>query len=238
MSILQIAFDREQNKYMIVLQSSNVDFALFNLLFNYGIFSSQIQIDSKSHFNNIRNYADVKVTQDKANITRTTISTDHLSSCYCFLLNFHFGGRPYSYLNHHAKFLNLKISAPNLLAILLGNIVIDIKRILSGKQLSVVRTINIIQLKHLKLFICGGVCQDNDVIRNAFSLLLDPDESTSSLISNLFDKESKYLFDNLSNNTIIINPITYLQTSAELQQARGELIDKIQVDYVILNSFM
>ncbi len=105
--------------------------------------------------------------------------------------------------------------------------VIGIKNTLSNKQRSGVGTINITEFKYLKLFICGGVCKDTDVIRNAFSLLLNPDESTSNLLSNLFGEEFKSLFNNLSNNTIINNPITYLQSSEGLRQARGELIDKI-----------
>ncbi|CAF4444807.1 unnamed protein product, partial [Rotaria sp. Silwood2] len=105
------------------------------------------------------------------------------------------------------------MSAPKLLLHLLNDIWIDIKAILSIK-LGPSRQINIVDIKNLKLLVGGGAKQTNDVIRNAFALLINEDESICEIL-NFLDVEYQHLANQLLNNTKIINSITFLQSDKE-----------------------
>jgi tellurite resistance protein TehA-like permease len=56
--------------------------------------------------------ADVYFPDEKPNITLTTISTNVLSTCLFFLIDFNLYDQKYAYLKHHSKDINPKISAP------------------------------------------------------------------------------------------------------------------------------
>ena len=166
---------------------------------------------------------DVLVDIEDANITTSTISTDSLSTCYFFLLTFTLHNSTYAYLRHNSKAVNPNVSAPKLLVILLNNIWIEIKIILSNK-FKLLPLPNVEDLTNLNLLVGGGANETTDIVRNAFSLLLSKDKSVSEVISSFQNDDVQHLVDQLASNTTIINSITYHQDLNELENDKSELI--------------
>ncbi|CAF4997675.1 unnamed protein product, partial [Rotaria sp. Silwood1] len=214
-----ISTKKEQNKYMIMPRLSKLN-SVFNLLFYYRCVSSEIEIDSKFFYNDILKNCDVIVTQDIANISRTTISTDYLSTCYLILMSFNLDHQCYAYLKHHSRLITKKISAPELLSMFLEDIWIEISTILS-KKFRLSNTFRVNDLKHLQLVIGGGTHASRDAIRNAFALLINPDQSILDMIFKHCNIDCRYLVNHLINKIIIIKSITCAQTKEELELMRN-----------------
>jgi hypothetical protein len=118
------------------------------------------------------------------------------------------------------------ISGPTLLKYFLRDICSDIREILCEKfTLPTSFTFN--HIKNMKLLVGGGTTKNNEIVRKAFSLLLNQHELTTNLMSKLLNEECYYVAQNLFNNTKIINPITYKQIKKELNEARGNLLLKL-----------
>ncbi|CAF4904219.1 unnamed protein product [Rotaria sp. Silwood1] len=216
---IKISTKKEQNKYMIMPRLSKLN-SVFNLLFYYRCVSSEIEIDSKFFYNDILKNCDVIVTQDIANISRTTISTDYLSTCYLILMSFNLDHQCYAYLKHHSRLITKKISAPELLSMFLEDIWIEISTILS-KKFRLSNTFRVNDLKHLQLVIGGGTHASRDAIRNAFALLINPDQSILDMIFKHCNIDCRYLVNHLINKIIIIKSITCAQTKEELELMRN-----------------
>ncbi|CAF1512299.1 unnamed protein product, partial [Rotaria sordida] len=89
------------------------------------------------------------------------------------------------------------------------------------KKLGLSRQISIVNIKNLNLLVGDGTKRINDVVRNAFALLIN-EETLTCEIFNFLNVECKYLANQLLNNTTIINSVTFLQSDKEIKEARGE----------------
>jgi hypothetical protein len=178
--------------------------------------------------------AGVYVTDETTNISTTTISTNALSTCIFFLVNFDVYGKKYAFLKHHSKEINPQISAPLLLKHFLDDIWSEMIEILS-EDFSLPNSFIYNDIKNIKLLVGGGTPTNNDVVRNAFGLLLNRHELTTNIMFKLLDEKCKYFACNLFDNTKIINPITYQQSKQELNEARGKYIIEIGFLYKYIN---
>jgi len=61
---------------------------------------------------------------------------------------------------------------------------------------------------------------DIDPLKDAFSLLINPEKSVKDQMKLLLDDEGAYLFDQLQNHVTIFYATTYLETDEE--EYRGE----------------
>jgi hypothetical protein len=169
----------------------------------------------------------------KSDVTKTTISTSGLSTCYFILFNFNINNCMYAYLRHQSKEINSTITAPKLLEGFLTDIWHETKRHLS-KRFDLPGALNVTRLTELNLFVGGGVKQTIDVVRNAFSLLFKKDQSVVEIISLFESEDIRFLADQLFSKVQILNPITYLQEDEEIIENSSELVKRLFFQIFVL----
>ncbi len=92
---------------------------------------------------------------EKPKISKTTISTNGLSTCLFFLMKFRLNDHPYAFLVHHEKLCNPKMSAPQLFVHLLNDIVYYVKDILH-EDFYFKESFNFTDIKNINLLVGGG----------------------------------------------------------------------------------
>ncbi len=92
---------------------------------------------------------------EEPKISKTTISTNALSTCLFFLMKFRLNDHPYAFLVHHEKLCNPKMSAPQLLVHLLNDIVYYVKDILH-EDFYFKESFNFTDIKNINLLVGGG----------------------------------------------------------------------------------
>jgi ABC-type transport system substrate-binding protein len=160
---------------------------------------------------------------EKPKISKTTISTNGLSTCLFFLMKFRLNDHPYAFLVHHEKLCNPKMSAPQLFVHLLNDIVYYVKDILH-EDFYFKESFNFTDIKNINLLVGGGTPTENNNIRQAFGLLINRDQLISNILLDLFkeNEDCQYLINNLFNNTKILNATSYLQSTEELNEERSK----------------
>jgi hypothetical protein len=90
----------------------------------------------------------------------------------------------------------------------------------------------------LTVFIGGGKILEQDVVRQAYSLLINTDEATASELKESFDdKNTNNLFEKLINHVTIIKTILFVISDEEENKARGKNSSLIKFKSSILNIF-
>jgi hypothetical protein len=70
----------------------------------------------------------------------------------------------------------------------------------------------------MQLVIGGNRLLDVDPLKDTFSLLIRPDETMLNQVNSSLGEQEKYLFHQLTDNTIILAGFTYLLTNEEEDQ--------------------
>ncbi|CAF3243608.1 unnamed protein product [Rotaria socialis] len=182
--------------------------------------NTDIQIDTQATYDEFLKSSEVFVNEEP-DISNTTISTNGLSTCSFFLINFYLEDNPYCLLIHHEKLCNSKMSAPHLLTHLLDDIVYHIKKILR-KKFDVQQPFKFTNIKNINLLVGGGTPTEHNNIREAFGLLITRNQSTSDILLNLLkqNQDCEYLVNKLFNHTTIFSPTSYFQSVKELDEQR------------------
>jgi hypothetical protein len=158
-------------------------------------------------------------------VTKEKIRTDGLYTCQFFLIDGCLNNVPFAYLNHYQCVIDSDKPLSHHLLSLLKMFAKDLKEKYSKKLFSI---INIEMFSNMRLMAGGGTVNDKDIERNALSLLIQPSEHVKhQLVSMMTEYDCFYLFDQLVNRTVIINPVLY-ETSDETEEevAMGKLFSK------------
>ncbi len=158
---------------------------------------------------------DVYVPVGQVKVTKTTIATDSLSSSQFFLIDGLYHDTPFGYLYHHDCLIDERqpttITLKKMLQLLVNTLI-------AQTSIRFNSTIYFKNFKNLRLFVGGGTVMKYDERRNAFSLLINPNESFIEKFLLTLSNDCSNLFGQLINHTIIIKPVTYEET------AHGKLI--------------
>ena len=149
---------------------------------------------------------------DSQQISGSTISTDGLTGCYVFLVSGLFLGIPFCYLNHHSYSPELVATTPPSLLLAMIEYLVEC---LIGEMRTFIGSAPVSDLidsmSSLSLFIGGGIQEDSDTIRDAFTLLqADGDLTLTTADNSTIPPDQLRLLNQLHRNVIIINSVSYL----------------------------
>jgi hypothetical protein len=167
---------------------------------------------------NSKSPMDVIVKQDESDVTATTIATYGLSGCYFILVDGYYADQPVAFLMHHSTWIEPKSKIPGkFLAWFLKAFTKKMnerRAVFSSKNDFLIENFS-----NMQLLVGGSRTVDSDPIKNAFSLLLEPNTMRDKIKSLLNDQEKDFM-DLLINHTTIMTGFTYLATNEE--EDRGE----------------
>lgn len=168
-------------------------------------------------------FVDVKVDLNDSGKSTTTIGTDYLGPCICFLFDFMYQKQNLCILDHYTFSQDENdLSTAEVLALLMDYFLeifakFDIKiwdNIESSSSSSIITE----NLSDIKLLVIGGDPKESRRIFNALS----------SLNANSFEKninnneESLYLAKNLINNITILKPVSRMLSEKEERRGKYE----------------
>jgi hypothetical protein len=158
-------------------------------------------------------------------VTNFNIRTNGLYTCRFFLINGRLDGVPFAYLDHYQYAISTDKPSSRHLIMLLEGIIRNLQEFvgnLSSKE-------GMLRFSDLQLMVGGGtIDNEEDVERNAFSLLIQPSPELSNHLTSMMTGENcLYLFNQLVNRTVIITPVLF-KTSDDYEDAvyRGKLFSK------------
>jgi hypothetical protein len=155
----------------------------------------------------LENIADfVGFQEDK--ISYTTVGSDSLSSCTFVLVVGNLQHHSFAYLSHYPEYLEIPTNTPtSTLLYFIDQISLNIEGHINKKPPLNSQQLQINDLNNLQLLIGGGTEEKRDLIREAFTLLNNPNHNIQHLLKL---PPSKYIYQYLRCKAIILNPITVL----------------------------
>lgn len=129
-------------------------------------------------------------------ISYTTIGTDSISSCTFVLVTDNFRDRSFAYLSHYPEsFEPPRHTATSTLVYSIDQISANVKDLVTPKDSSSEeQEFKINELNNLQILVGGGVEEERDLIREAFTLLNNFNCDVGNLLEN---QSSKYLYQQL-----------------------------------------
>ncbi|UJR38486.1 hypothetical protein I4U23_031154 [Adineta vaga] len=165
---------------------------------------------TKTYFDELLENCDVPV-DDVPLLTKTNISSYGASSCKFFLLTGIYQDENFSYLDHDVSYYE-NDGVLNVLYSVLDFIVNKFEQDLIGSSSD--KSFN--DLKNIRLIIGGGEERTYDVLRHAFSLLINPDANAKNETKRFFnDSRVNILYDKLVENVIILKSVAYLMSDED-----------------------
>ena len=165
-------------------------------------------------------FVDVKVDFDRSGQSGTTIGTDYLGPCICFLFDLTYDDKNHCILDHYSFPQDEKgLSKDEVLALLMDYFVKTFKDLniqLDDKSHS--SSTVTVNLSDIKLLAVGGDPKESRSIFNALSSL-----NANSFARNLINNEaSLWLAERLINNITILKPVSRMLSDAEERRGKYE----------------
>jgi hypothetical protein len=160
--------------------------------------------------NNIDQFVDFRENK----ISFSTIGTDSVSSCTCILVIGNLKNRSFAYLSHYPEcFEPPEDTTISTLVYFIEQISGNIERAIKKEQPpSDNREFQVDDLNNLQVLMGGHTEEERDLIREAFTLLNQPDCN----IEDLFHKpSSKHVYQQLKCKGTILSPTTLLLSDDE-----------------------
>ena len=163
---------------------------------------------------------DVIVEMYDPRISYSNIGTDGVSACHFYLLVGTYNNKNFCYLDHDMRHYE-NVSPSNFISLILDSFVTELSKDLMNSSDDTIKS-----LKNLHLMVGGGQKEENDIVRNGFSLLVNPDARTATKLKSFFgNTRIKQLFEKLINNITILKAVSYkMPDRKEIKAASKHLL--------------
>ena len=150
-------------------------------------------------------YVDTSVRMQESKLSRTTIGTDSLITCFCFIIDFSLNDEAHCILEHHTSPLDESTMSSSEIIICYLHHIWSLLKSHLGDAL-VVYDQNRSTISNISLLLSGGCVNEGIYIRNAF-LIFNLD-NIHIINENYMNKEILCLYNQLKNNVMILQPMT------------------------------
>jgi hypothetical protein len=142
----------------------------------------------------------------KNKISYTTIGSDSLSSCIFILMIGNIKDDAFAYLSHYPERYEPPYTSTMTMVNIINILATNIRKHMRKKlPPNIKNKLEISQLTNLHLLLGGGIVEDNNLIRDALTLL-----NNQNNMENLFiDSFAKYIYQQIKQNVTILKAITF-----------------------------